>query len=236
MSKEPANDVEEASKEEPSKLVKSTKNKGKKGADTSTGRGTGRPKGRHDPDINWEAIEADYVWGETISKREDGTYVRKYPTLVQIGDKHGISKSLVHYYAKKHGWEDRRLRAISTTKEEFDKEMSKSRARETVEAMEVLDEWLLAFAENVRLKKVRADSIGDLNTVVRLKQFLKGDADSRSEQKVVVSLETLQARHRNNRGRVDEADGAYAGELGDEDVLSAGALPEETPAAGVSGA
>jgi hypothetical protein len=231
MSKQPANDVDEPSQGEPEKLVKSQKNKGKKGITTSTGRGTGRPKGRHDPDINWEAIEADYVWGETISKRADGTYVRKYPTLVQIGDKHGISKSLVHYYAKKQGWEDRRLRAISTTKEEFDKEMSKSRARETVEAMEVLDEWLREFAENVRLKKVRADSIGDLNTVVRLKQFLKGEADSRSEQKVVVSLETLQTRHRNNRGRVDEADGAYAGELGDEDVLSAGALPEDTETA-----
>jgi hypothetical protein len=234
MTKQPANDVDKASSEEhegQEKLVKSHKNKGKKNADTSTGRGTGRPKGRHDPDINWEAIENEYVWGETISRKPDGTYVRKYLTFLQIGEKYGVSKSLVHYYAKKQGWEDRRLRAISTTKEEFDKEMSKSRARETVEAIEVLDEWLLEFAANVKAKKVRADSIGDLNTVVRLKQYLKGEADSRAEQKVIVSLETLQARHRTLRGKVVEADGAVAGELGDEDVIT-GELPEDATATG----
>lgn len=233
--KPPAEDAMDETPAESERLVKSSKNKGKKAEETSTRRGTGRPKGRHDPNIDWEAIENEYVWGETISRKPDGTYLRKYPTLLQIGEKYGVSKSLVHYYAKKKGWEERRLSAISTTKEEFDKEMAKSRARETVEAVEVLDQWLLQFVDNVRTKKVRADAISDLNTVVRLKQFLKGEADTRSEQNVIVSLEQLQARHKTFRGKVVESDGAVAGELGEEDILAAakGELPEEGSATGI---
>lgn len=192
-----------------------------------------RDKSNNRPEvkINWEAVENDYVWGDTIKKNADGTYERKYPTLRELGEKHGVNHRLIHYYAKKQKWMDRRLAAISKTKEEFDIEVAKSRARGTVDALGALDKWVQKFCENVDNNKVPADSIADLDKVARLQKFLRGEAESRSEQKLVVSLETLQARHRTLRGKVVEADGAVAGELGDEDVIT-GELPEDATATG----
>ncbi len=192
-------------------------------------RQVGRPRGRFDPSIPWVDIENAYVWGDTIEQGPGGVFQKKYPSFRDLGRRFKVAPSLVHYYAKRGKWHDRRLAVASLSKEEFDKEAAKSRAREAVSALGVLDVWLQKFSENVEQGKVRADSIADLNTVIRLKKFLEGDADSRTEQRVVVSLEQLQDRHRDQRSRVLAAAGPVAGELAanaDEDAALRGELVE----------
>ena len=196
---------------------------------SKTGRNRGRPRGRNDPSIDWDAVENAYVWGETIRQREDGSYVRAYPTFKQLGEKFKVAPSLVHYYAKKQKWLDRRLSVIKQTREEFDALRSKSAARKTVNALEVLEAWLVKFAKNVEEEKVRADSIQDLDKVVRLMAFIEGKGDSRVEHRVTITLEALQQRHAVIRARVIEADGAVAGEIkpGEDERLLSGMEAEE---------
>ncbi len=194
-----------------------------------TGRDRGRPRGRNDPSIDWEAIENAYVWGTTVKKREDGSYVREYPTFKSLGEKYKIAPSLVHYYAKRGKWLDRRLSVIKQTKAEFDQALAKSAARESVDALEVIDLWLREFERNIKANKVRADNVNDLDKILRLKAFLEGKGDSRVEHKVTVTLEALQERHAAQRARVIEAHGEVAGEIepGEDERLLSGIEQEE---------
>ncbi len=194
-----------------------------------TGRDRGRPRGRNDPSIDWEAIENAYVWGTTVKKREDGSYVREYPTFKSLAEKFKVAPSLVHYYAKRGKWLDRRLSVIKQTKEEFDQALAKSAARETVDALEVIELWLRKFRDNLNADKVRADNVNDLDKVLRLRAFLEGKGDSRVEHKVTVTLEALQERHAAQRARVIEAHGEVAGEIDKdaEERLLSGEQPME---------
>lgn len=196
------------------------------GVSPTTGRPRGAPRGKNDPTIPWDQIEREYVWGDTLRQNPDGTFVRKYPTFKALGEKFKVAPSLVHYYAKKGGWQDRRLRCISMTREEYDREVAKSRARRIVDAERLLEDWLGKFAEKLESGAVRADSVSDLNTVVRLQKFLKGEAESRTEQKTTLSLDQLTARHKATRVQLVEADGEVAGEL----------APEADEAAALAGA
>jgi hypothetical protein len=193
----------------------------------SAGRARGRSGVRNDPTIDWEAIENAYVWGDTLGQREDGSYVRKYPTFKQLGEKFKVSGSLVHYYAKKQKWLDRRLAVQAKTKQELDEALVKSRVLETVNASSVLDVWLRKFRDNVNDGKVPAVSITDLNTVVRLQKFLAGEGDTRTEMHVHLTLDALHARHAAMRARVGDASGEVAGELPPgEDPAITGDVPE----------
>jgi hypothetical protein len=168
--------------------------------------------------VDWEAVENDYVWGETLSQREDGSYVRKYPTFKQLGKKFGCAPSVVHYYAKRGNWADRRLRAIKQTKEEFDAELAKSRARSTADVVETMDRWIKGFDDKLRQGKVDTTSVVDLDKIVRLRAFVLGQGDSRTEVKVTVTLDMLQQRHQASRARLLDAVGPVAGELPNEEA------------------
>ena len=193
-----------------------------------------RTRGAHDPRVkpaservDWEAVENEYVWGETLSQRPDGSYVRKYPTFKQLGKKFGVAPSVVHYYAKRGNWADRRLSAIKQTKEEFDSELAKSRARGTLNVIETLDLWIEKFSQALQANKVDTSTVADLNTVARLRNFLMGGGDSRQETKVEITLEMLHQRHQQNRRLVVEAHGEVAGELAaEEDPAVTGAVVE----------
>ena len=68
----------------------------------------------------------------------------------------------------------------------------------------LLDGYLDQFKQALEEGSVRHDSSSDLNTVVRLKEFLMGGADSRKETHHHISLEWIQQRHREfQQGIVD---------------------------------
>lgn len=198
---------------------KTSKNPGDPSLDTaSKSPKNGKARRPHrDPSIDWQAIENAYVWGDTIGQRPDGSYLRSYPTLKKLGEKFNVIPTLIHYHAKRGNWQERRLACQQQTQAEFDAELAKARARETVDALGVLNRWLRKFDENVRAGKVRADSIADLNTVMRLQKFLEGGGADRVQHDVRITLEQLQQRHQQLRGRVLAAAGDVAGELAASD-------------------
>ncbi len=62
--------------------------------------------------------------------------------------------------------------------------------------MALIDEYVAKFREALAEGRVRTDNPSDVNTMLRLKEFLLGGADSRQEIHQTLTLEAIQARHR----------------------------------------
>nr|WP_254614599.1 hypothetical protein [Myxococcus sp. CA056] len=91
----------------------------------------------------------------------------------------------------------------------------------------MIDGYLLGFAEG----RVRVDNPTDFNTMVRLKEFVQGGADSRQELHASFSLEGLQARHAHALRAACETTPAERGEV-DAEVEDSGRRPEVVSTSG----
>jgi hypothetical protein len=82
------------------------------------------------------------------------------------------------------------------------------------DALATIDSFLLKFREAIGEGRVRADSPADFNMLLRLKEFILGGADSRAEIHAALSLEDLQARHRQMLKTAEENSDAERGLVG----------------------
>ncbi len=57
---------------------------------------------------DWHAIERLYVFGVVVGARGDGSETRLFPTIRQIAQHLGISRSVVGSRARRHEWVARR--------------------------------------------------------------------------------------------------------------------------------
>ncbi|WP_275472525.1 hypothetical protein [Myxococcus hansupus] len=78
----------------------------------------------------------------------------------------------------------------------------------------------MGFEEALAEGRVRVDNPTDFNTMVRLKEFVQGGADSRQELHASFSLEGLQARHAQALRAARETTTAVRGEVDAEVVTS----------------
>jgi hypothetical protein len=166
-------------------------------SDKKSKRGRGRPRGRHDPSINWDEIETTFVHGVKVEEGDNGQAGgRRWLSFRELGERFGVSHALVHKRAQRYGWTERRDKFKATFRELLDEEVAKHLATSTADVVAIIDGWIRDFATSVREGKVRHDAIADLNTAARLREFLLGNADARSEQNVSLSLDEMQSRHR----------------------------------------
>jgi len=173
----------------------------------------GRPRGQFDATINWLSIEKEYLYGDPLEAESNDPAIpkpRHYPSLRELGARHGVHYSLIGRKAKALGWAKRRESFKKALDEETDRAVAKSAALSTADAVGIIDTWVGRFEENLRGKRVRADSVGDLNTVLRLREFLLGNADTRTETSTAITLEAMQARFRDRRGERQQAGDALA--------------------------
>jgi hypothetical protein len=87
------------------------------------------------------------------------------------------------------------------------------RAISAAEAVAIVDDYIRRFREALDGGRVRADGASDFNTMMRLKAFLEGKADSRQEVHGMITLEDMQARHRALRAQLEALDPAVTGEV-----------------------
>src|SRR5690606_35191259 len=82
---------------------------------------------------------------------------------------------------------------------EADQELLEQRATAVAQSkddeLRIIDTYLAGFEKALAEGRVRFDNPGDFNTMVRLKEFVMGGADSRQEIHASLSLEDIQARH-----------------------------------------
>jgi hypothetical protein len=170
----------------------------------------GRPKGRSDPSIPWEEIELAFIHGIAIDHDPESESLevpnRKWPTFAEVGKRFGCSASLVHRRAHRYNWIERRDAFKQRFTDQLDAELAKDLATTTAEQVAIIDRFTRQFSRNLEQKRVRADNVGDLDKALRLREFLLGHADTRTETEHVITLDEMQTRHMQARERALQLD------------------------------
>lgn len=185
----------------------------------------GRPRKGEGPRVPYEELDRILVFGEVVPC-EDGTGTTVvYPSYRELAERYGVSHSVVADYAKSRNVRNRRKEAQARIQAKAEHKLVELRsdaiAYSKDDELRIIDTYLAGFESALAEKRVRFDNPADFNTMVRLKEFVMGNADSRSEVHASLSLESLQARHRAVI-RVTETSPAERGEVGERARIAAG--------------
>jgi len=166
----------------------------------STGNAIGRPKKGEGPRIPYSELDRILVFGEVVECDDGKGTTVVYPSYRDLGRRYGVSHSLIADFAKKHNCMRRREVAQARIAEKTDQKLIEMRAQSLAmskdDELRIIDTYLAGFEKALSEGRVRFDNPADFNTMVRLKEFVQGGADSRQEVHAVLSLEELQVRHR----------------------------------------
>lgn len=180
-----------------------------------------KPRGRFNPNIQWELAERLYVEGSLHGGK------RVYPSLVEIATVAGTTSGNVFQRAKRHNWKTMREKfatdnpdtpesVSASTSLSAEVKPAKSSRRN---AEEILLDYLDLFDRCVRRGAVRSDALADLDKAVRLLAFVRGQADQRTEKHVTVTLQSLQDKHSAYRARVAPIGDEVAGVISGADAI-----------------
>jgi len=165
----------------------------------NSGRKNGRPRKGEPPRVPYEELDRILVFGEKVVCEDGESSTVVYPSYRELAGRYNVSHSLIAQYARKHNCLRRREQAQSRITAKAEQKLIEARATELAlgkeDALRMIDSFLVEFEEALGEKRVRADNPTDFNTMIRLKEFLLGGADSRQEIHASLSLEQLQARH-----------------------------------------
>ena len=207
------------------------------GSDTD-GTKTGRPRKRDGPKVPYDEIDRLLVHGEVVKAEAGGTTV-VYPSYRNLAARYGCAHSLIAQYSRKHDCLRRRKETRARVVVKAEQKLVEMRANAIAiskdDALQIIDAYLAGFGEAISEGRVRFDNPTDFNTMLRLKEFILGGADSRQEIHAALSLEDIQARHQRMLREAQASTSAVRGELLDAEVAPAlgeteQALAENSPA------
>ncbi|GAB4214807.1 MAG: hypothetical protein OHK0013_39790 [Sandaracinaceae bacterium] len=182
----------------------------------------GRPRKAEAPLISYEELDRLLVFGE-VQVLEDGTHTTVYPTYRALAERFGVAPSVIASYAKSRNCLKRREQTATRVAVRTEEKLIDLRAEALAvgedRLVQMIDEFLLNFEKALKEGRVRADNPTDVNTLVRLKQFVLGGADSRQEVRNILSLEALQERYARTMRELRDATPAMGG------VIDARAAP-----------
>jgi hypothetical protein len=198
----------------------------------------GRPRKSEGPRVPYEELDRILVFGEVVPCEDGNGTTVIYPSYRELAERYGVSNSVIAEYAKTHNAQRRRREAQARIQAKAENKLVELRAAAIAlskdDELRIIDGYLSGFEKALGEGRVRFDNPADFNTMVRLKEFVMGNADSRQEIHAALSLESLQARHRQAM-RVAEVSPAERGEVeraalpsaGSEDRLDPPAHPTE---------
>jgi hypothetical protein len=203
-------------------------------AEQSKRRGPGRPRKSEAPVISLEELDRLLVFGEVV-QTPDGAATTRFPTYRELADRYGVAVSYVAAYVKSHNCLRRRENAKMRLTYRVEDKLIEKRAEAIAvgkdDVVRLIDEFLLSFEKALKEGRVRSDNPTDVNTFVRLKEFILGGADSRQEVHAALSLESIQQRYtRMLQDRCD--DPALTGTVGGS--ASSARAPESIDSNGVA--
>ncbi|NOJ98973.1 AT hook motif domain protein [Corallococcus coralloides] len=183
----------------------------------------GRPRKSEEPALPRQELDKALVFGD-VKALPDGSTMTSYASYRELAERFGVATSLVANYAKEHNCLRRREEAKTRIASKADQKLIELRANAIAvskdDALKMIDGYLLGFEEALAEGRVRVDNPTDFNTMVRLKEFVMGGADSRQELHATFSLEGLQARHAQALRAARETTPAERGEVDAEVVES----------------
>ena len=184
---------------------------------------TSRPKGRPPkgapPALPAEEVDRLLVFGEVVTCDDGESQTVVYPSYRELAERFEVSTTLIAKYSKEHNCLRRRKQAKARIQAQADQKLVELRATAVAlskdDELRIIDGFLAGFEKALAEGRVRFDNPGDFNTMVRLKEFVLGGADSRQEIHASLSLEDIQARHQRMLRVNRSADAAVRGELPD---------------------
>lgn len=158
----------------------------------------GRPRKAEAPLISYEELDRLLVFGE-VKVLENGATTTVYPPYRQLAERYGVAPSVIASYAKSHNCMRRREQTATRVAVRTEEKLIELRAEAIAvgedRLVQMIDEFLLSFEKALKEGRVRSDNPTDVNTLARLKAFILGGADSRSEVRTILSLESIQERY-----------------------------------------
>jgi hypothetical protein len=122
-----------------------------------------------------------------------------FSTPEELAKKYGISTTEVRRYSKARDCIRRRKKAQKQILARVDEKFIERRAHvKTItkeKVVEIIDRFIQQFEKDLMNGRVNTTNPTDLNTMVRLREFVLGGADSRGEVAYNLSLERLQERY-----------------------------------------
>ena len=158
----------------------------------------GRPRKAEAPLISYEELDRLLVFGE-VKVLENGATTTVYPPYRQLAERYGVAPSVIASYAKSHNCMKRREQTATRVAVRTEEKLIELRAEAIAvgedRLVQMIDDFLLSFEKALKEGRVRSDNPTDVNTLARLKAFILGGADSRSEVRTILSLESIQERY-----------------------------------------
>lgn len=177
--------------------------------------GKGRPRKDEAPRFNSGELDHLLVFGEPEVDPATGLEVVNYLTYRELGARFNTSHTAIYQFARAHKCLKRREELRAKTRAAQEKKFveigAQAMAVSKDDTVHVLDMCIVSFFQALEEGRARCTSVADLNTVVRLKQLLVGDADSRSDVRGTLTLEDPQARYRAMRERMGPMTPALCG-------------------------
>ena len=175
----------------------------------------GRPRRADAPVIPWDEVDRLLVHGEKVESPQGGQPAVNFPSLEELGRRYGVSKNRIWQYASKHKCLERRKESEVREQTRYDRivnaRRAEARALGTEDVVQIIDGYIQGFRTAVDEGKVRFDSPADLDRLVRLKELMLGNADSRQEIQGGLTLDAIQERHRKLRVQEDALTPELAG-------------------------
>jgi hypothetical protein len=155
------------------------------------------------------------VFGERVNVESSGREVVSFPSYTELAARYGVSKSRIGQYAKRSKCLRRRAETHDREQARYEQKVverrAEARALGTEDVVRIIDGYIEGFSKAVDEGKVRFDSPADLDRLVRLKELMLGNADSRQEIQGGLTLDAIQERHRKLRVQEDALTPELAG-------------------------
>lgn len=182
---------------------------------TSEARPRGRPRRADAPIVPWHEADRLLVFGEKIKDEATGREMVRYPSYTVLAERYGVSKSRIGQYATRakclQRRQEARLREQTKYEQKVTERRAEARALGTQDVVGIIDGYIEGFRKAVDDGKVRFDSPADLDRLVRLKELMLGNADSRQEIQGGLTLDAIQERHHRLRAQIDGMTAELAG-------------------------
>lgn len=151
--------------------------------------------------VNWEIVEREYITGYIEEDPKTKDLKRIYPSLRELGKRHSLKLPTMNYHSRRRNWIERRQKFVAQMKTELDEQLAKARGLDTGTVVAMLNTFIRRFGVAIEKDSIARTTIKDLEMALRLRSWVKKESDALSQPKTTLSLETLQARHRELRER-----------------------------------
>jgi len=138
-------------------------------------RKAGRPRKSDGPRLPHEQVDRLLVFGESENSRGGAEPRVRFPSYRALARRFGVSHSIIADYSKKHDCLRRRVRGQTCgmcVAEGIVDVPSGTMGRD--DAIRIIDACLSGFGKAVTEGRVRMDSAADFDTMLRLKEFIRG--------------------------------------------------------------